>query len=60
MGPDICRDFEVEGGRMTDMERGKASEICTETLLFLRKETYFTKIMGDIRDSSGGSDTEER
>lgn len=35
------------------------SEIWMETLLFLRKETHFTKIMGggaEIRDSSRSSD----
>lgn len=30
----------------SDRERGMASEICMEMLLFLRKETHFTKIMG--------------
>lgn len=45
--PEVLRDFEMEGRNNSDRVKKMTSEICMEKLVFLRKETRFTKIMGE-------------
>ena len=37
----------MEGRNDSDRGKKMTSEICMEKLVFLRKETHFTKIMGE-------------
>ena len=58
MRPEVFRDFEVEGRNDSDWKKKiMTSEICMEKLVFLRKETRFTKIIGGKISNSSGSDT---